>query len=132
MEQMVPSDGTWHAIQERIRGSGVRNRRLTRLLWVGIPALAAALLVVVLAGRVHLSVSPGKGMVVPSSELTKEMAADDAAREYQEYLSGIDRAIDECRTALDENPGNVRVRQAYLGARSNRQDAMDRLVSGGD
>jgi anti-sigma factor RsiW len=132
MEQMVPPDRTWRAIQERIHGSGVRNRRLTRLLWVGIPALAAAVLVVALAGRVHLPGVSGKGMVAASSELTKEMAADDAAREYEEYVRGIDRAIDECRTALGENPGNARVRAAYSGAQSKRQSAMDRLVSGGD
>jgi anti-sigma factor RsiW len=132
MEQMVPPDRTWRAIQERIHGSGIRNRRLTRLLWVGVPALAAALLVVVLAGRVHVPGATAKGMVAASSELTKEAAADDAAREYEEYVRGIDRAIDECRTALDENPGNARVRAAYSGAQSNRQSAMDRLVSGGE
>jgi hypothetical protein len=136
-EQMVPPDRTWRAIQERIHGSGVRNRRLTRLFWVGIPALAAALLVVVLAGRFG---QPARDTIrdaghfghVPAPELTKEMAADDAAREYEEYVRGIDRAIDECRTALDENPGNARVRAAYSGAQSNRQSAMDRLVSGGE
>jgi hypothetical protein len=137
MEQIVPPDRTWRAIQERIHRSGVRNRRLGRLLWVGIPALATALLVVALAGRSGKSArdtirNAGHFGHVPAPELTKEMAADDAAREYQEYVRGIDRAIDECRTAMGENPGNVRVRQAYLGARSNRQEAVDRLVSGGE
>jgi hypothetical protein len=137
MEQMVPSDRTWHVIQERIRVARSRPRFAPRLLWVAVPALAAALLLVVLAGRVGQSArgtirNVGHFGHVPAPELTGEMAAEDAAREYQEYVRGIDRAIDECRTALDENPGNVRVRRAYIGASSNRQGAMDRLVSGGD
>ncbi len=132
MEQMAPSERTWYVIQERIRAARSRPRLVLRLLWVGIPALAAALLVVVLAGRAHVPGAPGKGVVAASSELTNEVAADDAAREYEEYVRGIDQAIDECRTALGENPGNARVRAAYSGAQSNRQSAMDRLVSGGE
>jgi len=132
MDQMVPSCGTWFAIQERIRTARSRPRLTPRLLWVAVPALAAALLLFVLPGRVRQSLGTRPGIAAPASELTGAMAAGDAAREYEEYVRGIDRAIDECRTALDENPGNVRVRQAYLGATSNRQYAMDRLVSGGD
>jgi len=106
-------------------------------LWVGIPALAAALLVVALAGRVGQSARDAIRNVghfghVPASELTKEMAAEDAARDYEEYVRGIDQAIDECRAALGENPGNARVRAAYSGAQSDRQSAMDRLVSEGE
>ena len=132
MEQMVPSNGTWYAIQERIRAAKSRPRLWPRLLWVAVPALAAALLLVVLPGRVWQNPGTRPGIATPAPELTGAMAADDAALEYEEYVRGIDRAIEECRTALDENPGNVRVRQAYLGATSNRQDAMDRLVSGGE
>jgi anti-sigma factor RsiW len=132
LEQMVPSDRTWHVIQERIRVARSRPRLAPRLLWVAVPALAAALLLVVIPGRARQNPAARPGVVAPASELTGEMAAEDAAREYQEYVRGIDRAIDECRTALDENPGNVRVRRAYFGASSNRQGAMDRLVSGGD
>jgi anti-sigma factor RsiW len=132
MEQMVPSNGTWHAIQERIRAARSRPRLGPRLLWVAVPALAAALLLVVLPGRVRQNSGTRPGIAAPASELTGEMAADDAAREYEEYVRGIDQAIDECRTALGENPGNARVRAAYSGAQSNRQSAMDRLVSGGE
>jgi anti-sigma factor RsiW len=132
LAQVVPSDRTWRAIQERIQGTRTRDRRLTRLVWFGIPALAAALLLVVLAGRAHLPGSPGKGMAAASSQLSKEMVVADAEREYEEYVRGIDRAIDECRSALGENPGNARVQAAFSGARHNRESAMDRLVSGGE
>ena len=132
LDQIVPSDRTWQVIQERIRAARSRPRLAPRLLWVAVPALAAALLFVVLPGRVRQNSATRPGIIGAASELTGEMAAEDAAREYQEYVSGIDRAIDECQTALDENPGNARVRAAYSGAQSNRQSAMDRLVSGGD
>jgi len=132
LEQLMPPDRVWSAIQERMRGSRARNRRLTRLFWVGVPALAAALLVVVLAGRVRLPILPGRGMAAAVSELSEDKAAEETVREYGEYMRGIDLAIDECRTALNENPGNARIRAAYLGASSDRQRAMDRLASGGD
>ncbi len=131
MEQLVPPERVWGAIQERLRGSRARGRRLTRLLWVGVPALAATLLVVVLAGRSNLPVVPGRSAAMAVSGLSKEQVAEETARDYEEYMRGIDHAIDECRTALVENPGNTRVRAAFSGARSNRQNAMDRLVSGG-
>jgi hypothetical protein len=44
----------------------------------------------------------------------------------------MDRAIDECRAALEQNPGNARVLAAYSGASSDRQRAMDQLASGGN
>ena len=132
MEQLMPPDRVWSAIQERIRGSRVRSRRLARLFWVGVPALAAALLVVVLAGRVRFPPLPGRGMAAAVSELSEDKAAEETAREYGEYVRGIDLAIDECRAALDENPGNARIRAAYSGASSDRQRAIDRLASGGD
>jgi len=94
--------------------------------------LAAALLVVVLAGRVHFPTLPGRGMAAAVSELSEDKAAEETAREYGEYVRGIDVAIDECRTALNENPGNARIRAAYLGASSDRKRAVDRLASGGD
>lgn len=132
MEQVMPSNGTWHAIQERVRAARSRPRLAPRLLWVAVPALAAALLLIVLPGRVRQNSGAPPGVAAPPSELTGEMAADDAARDYEEYVRGIDQAINECRTALGENPGNARVRAAYSGAQSDRQSAMDRLVSGGD
>ncbi len=132
MEQLVPPDRVWGAIQERIHGSMVRSRRLARLFWVGVPALAAALLVVVLAGRVRVPAHLGRGISPAVSELSEDKAAEETAREYGEYVRGIDLAIDECRAALDENPGNTRVMAAYSGASSDRQRAMDRLASGGD
>jgi anti-sigma factor RsiW len=132
MEQLAPPERTWGAVQERIRASQAKGRRLARLCWLGAPALAATLLVVVLASRVRTSVPPARGMAAAASDLSQQQAAEETAREYREYVRGIDRAVDECRVALDENPGNARVRAAYVGARSSRQNAMDRLVSGGD
>ena len=131
MEQLVPPDRMWVAIQDRIRGSRRRSRQLTRLFWVGVPALAAAVLIVVLAGRSNLPVVPGKSVATAASGLSREQVAEETVRDYEEYVRGIDHAVDECRTALVENPGNTRVRAAFSGARSNRQNAMDRLVSGG-
>jgi len=132
MEQQVPPERMWRAIQERMHGSEAGSGRLARVFWLGVPALAAALFVVLLAGRAHAPQQPGRGMSGVASELSDDKAAGDAAREYGEYVRGIDRAIDECRAALDENPGNERVRAAYSGASSDRRRAVDRLVSGGD
>jgi anti-sigma factor RsiW len=144
MEQLVPPECVWGAIQERIHGSRTRRRQVNRLFWVGVPALAVALLVVVLAGGfgekargtirgvARLGHAPARGMGTAVSELSEDKAAEETARDYGEYVHGIDRAIDECRTAMDENPGNARVRAAYSGASSDRQRAMDRLASGGE
>lgn len=132
MEQLAPPDRMWGQVQGRVRASRARGRRLARLCWLGVPALAATVLVVVLVGRVRTSGLPASGMAAATSELSQQQAAEETAREYREYVRGIDRAVDECRAALDENPGNVRVRTAYDGARSGRQNAMDRLVSGGN
>ena len=131
MEQLLPPERVRVAIQERIRGTRIRSRRLARLFWVGVPALAAALLIVFLAGRAHSPAMPGRGMAAAVSELSQDKAAEETAREYGEYVRGIDLAIDECRAALDENPGNARVMAAYSGASSDRRRAMDRLVSEG-
>ena len=144
MEQLAPSERVWGAIQERIHGSRTRRRQLARLFWVGVPALAAALLVVVLAGGLgerardtirsyaRLGHVHAQGMAAAVSELSEGKAAEETARDYGEYVHGIDRAIDECRAAMDENPGNARVRAAFSGASSDRQRAMDRLASGGE
>ena len=132
MEQVVPPARVWSAIQDRIHGSRARSRRLNRLVWVGVPALAGVLLVVVFVGRTRFPSLPGRGMAAAVSELSEERAAEETAREYGEYVRGISQAIEECRVALDENPGNARVRAAYLGAHTNRQSAVDRLVSGGE
>ena len=144
MEQLVPPERVWGAIQERIHGSRARRWPLTRLFWIGVPALAAALLVVVWAGGfgqpvrdtirnvVHVGHGPAPVManVVPGP--SEDNLADETAREYGEYVRGIDRAIDECRAALDENPANARVRAAFSGASTDRQHAVDRLASGGE
>ena len=132
MDQLTPPDRTWGAIRERIRDSRARSRRQARLWWVAVPALAATLLVVVLVGHVRVPGLRAKGIAAAAPELSRQQVAEETARDYQEYVHGIDLAIDECRTALDENPGNARVRAAYSGARSDREGAMDRLVSGGE
>jgi anti-sigma factor RsiW len=132
MEQLVPPAKVWDAIQDRIHGSPIHSRRLTRFFWVGVPALAAALLVVVLIGRAHVPSLPGRGMTNAVSELSRDKTAEETARDYGEYVRGIDHAIDECRAALEQNPGNARVLAAYSGASSDRQRAMDQLASGGN
>jgi len=144
MEQLVPQERVWGAIQERIHGSRTRRRHLTRLFWVGVPAFAAALLVVVLAGGLgertrdtirsyaRLGHVPAQGMATSVSDLSEDKAAEETARDYGEYVHGIERAIDECRVALDENPGNARVRAAFSGASRDRQRAVDRFASGGE
>jgi anti-sigma factor RsiW len=144
MEQLVPPERMWRAIQARIDDARMRRSRLTRLFWVGAPALAAALLVVAAVGWfgqptrdkirsiAHLGHAPQQGVAVAVSDLSSDKAAEQTAQEYGEYVRGIEHAIDECRTALDENPGNARVLAAYAGASSDRRRAMDRLASGGE
>jgi len=144
MEQFVPPDRVWDGVRARIRGSRKRSVVVVRLFWVGAPALAAALLVVTLAGwfgqpareaiRTVAHLGRVKAAEVPAAvaELDEGRTTQEAAREYGEYVHGIERAIDECRAALTENPGNSRVRAAYYGASVDRQRALDRLTSGGE
>lgn len=94
--------------------------------------MAAAVLVVVLVGRARVRSLPGRGVAVAASDLSVNNATEETAREYGEYVRGIDRAIDECRTALAENPENARVRAAYAGAIVDRRRAIDRLAVGGE
>jgi len=143
MEQFVPPERVWGAIRERLRSSHKRSINLARLFWVGVPALAAALLVVTLAGWlgqpaqdtvgavVRVGRAPASGTASVSPEPDETEVADEAVREYREYVRGIDRAIDECRIALAENPGNARVLAVYSGASIDRQRAMDRFASEG-
>ncbi len=144
MKQLAPPERMWVAIQDRIHSERTRRSRLSRLFWVGAPALAAALLVVAAIGWFGLSTrdaiqrmarlgrTRGQGMAAAVSDLGRDVAVEQTAQEYGEYVRGIDQAIDECRTALVENPGNVRVRAAYSGASSDRRRAMDRLASEGE
>ncbi len=144
LEQLAPPERMWGVIQDRIHGERMRRRRFVPLFWVGVPALAAALLVVTTIGWfgqparnairsvARLGRSQGPGMAAAVSDLSRDVAVRQTAQEYGEYVRGIDRAIDECRTALVENPGNARVRAAYSGASHDRRRAMDRLTSGGE
>jgi anti-sigma factor RsiW len=137
MEQLMPPERMWGEIRARIDGARTQRSRLMRLFWVGVPALAAALLVVAVVG-VKRGVGNrewgirAQGMAAAVTELSRDKAAEQTAEEYGEYVRGIDHAIDECRTALGENPGNARVLAAYSGASSDRRRAMDRLASGGE
>jgi anti-sigma factor RsiW len=135
LERLEPPDRTWQAIQERVRGRRAdrRVRRLPAWLWVGLPALAgAAVLLVVLWSRGSAPAGKARELAGNRRALSVDKAAADAAVEYGKYVQGIDEAIRECEAAMAENPGNARVRSAYLGARSSRAGAMDRLASGGD
>jgi anti-sigma factor RsiW len=143
MEHSVPPERVWGEIRERIRTSRKRSISSARLSWIGVPALAAALLVVTLAGWfgqpardtlravARVGRAPASVTAVAASSFDEGRAAEEVAWEYSEYVRGIDHAIDECRTALDENPGNARVLAAYSGASSDRRRAMDRLASEG-
>ncbi|MBN1511983.1 MAG: hypothetical protein JXB13_08200, partial [Phycisphaerae bacterium] len=94
--------------------------------WFGQPARDAVRAVA------RLGHASAPGTTVAMSELDEGEVAEVAAQEYSEYVRGIDRAIDECRAALVENPGNARVLAVYSGASIDRRRAMDRLASGGE
>jgi hypothetical protein len=67
-----------------------------------------------------------------SPQAAAQVCGDSVEVVYQRYVADIDSAIRECEAAMQENPGNARVRRAYQGAQTSRANAMDRLVSGGD
>lgn len=124
LEQLEPSPETWHAIRRRV----MPERRLRPAwIWAGAAAVAATLVAVVFLGR------PGPGRADRLAALAT--AAPEATRElgeqYDDYLRGIDDALDEIRAAMDENPGNARVQMALYRAHRSRSDALDRVVSGG-
>jgi anti-sigma factor RsiW len=133
LDQLVPAERTWQAIQQQLS----RSRRarwpttlVTRWVWVGVPTLAAAaLLVAFLWGR-HLVAARNVAAVV--ARTPSEVCQDSVVLVYRDYVAGMDEAIRECEAAMAENPGNVRVRRAWLGAQTDRASAVDRLVSGGD
>jgi len=125
MEEFAPPDRTWRAIAERVRGR--RPSVWPRLAWVGVPALAAAVLAVVLIGRPFAA-----GRSRTAASVSREELVRDAVNDYEQYVRGIDNAVRECAAAMSENPGNVRVRESYYGASADRSAALDQLVSGGD
>lgn len=98
--------------------------------WAWAPVAAAVLVaaVVLLVGRRAETARPGP---VAEQPVPAELAAASAA-ELEQYLEGIDLAVEECEAALAENPRNPRVRSAWLAAQSSRLESYDRLVSGGD
>lgn len=129
-EQLEPSEHTWHAIRRRVHRE---SRPRSGWIWIGAAAaaVAAVLLVFVFPGR-----SPGGDRRSPeqwiaSAPQTRSDARAELSSEYRKYLSGIEDAINEIETAMAENPHNPRVRFAYLTARSNRVQALDRFCSGG-
>jgi hypothetical protein len=109
----------------------MRRRRPSlwpRLAWIGVPALAMVVLAVVLIGR-----SPAvSGRSRLAASVSREELVQEAVKDYEQYVRGIDSAVVECAAAMDENPGNVRVRESYRGASADRSAALDQLVSGGD
>ncbi len=127
LEQLEPSESTWYEIQQR-----TRKRARPRLAWVwtGVAAAAAVVLVVFLVGRRPAGApEPEEFAELPSS---REKVEAGLVQEYEDYLCGLEAAIEECEAALSENPHNPRVRMAYLEARSSRVKALDMLVCGGD
>jgi anti-sigma factor RsiW len=126
MEEFAPPDRTWQAIRERMRRR--RPSLWPRLAWIGVPALAMVVLAVVLIGR-----SPAvSGRSRLAASVSREELVQEAVKDYEQYVRGIDSAVVECAAAMDENPGNVRVRESYRGASADRSAALDQLVSGGD
>jgi len=133
LEQLEPPERTWDAIQQRLAGRRRAERpglRVSRWAWLSVPVLAAAaLLVAFFWGR---SIVSGRDAGVPIARTAAEVYEDSVELVCRGYVAGIDQAIRECEAALKENPGNERVRRAWLGARTDRANAMDRLVSWGD
>lgn len=124
LEQLEPSPETWRAIRRRV----MPERRLRQAwIWAGAAAVAATLVAVVFLGRP----GPDRQDRLAAVATAAPEAARELGEQYDDYLRGIDAALDEIRTALDENPGNTRVRMALYRAHQSRSDAMDRMVSGG-
>ncbi len=127
LEALEPSQRTWYEIRRRtVERRSVRPR----WAWIAVPAAAAAALLVVVLARRPPAGGPGRfeaaGLGTHGAEAAAEMVA-----EYDEYLHGIEEAIDECEAALAENPGNRQVRFAYLDARTSRVQALDHMASYG-
>ncbi len=122
LEQLEPCEKTWFEIQRR-----VRKGRLKRIwVWSGVGAAAAVVLVVFLVR--------GRPVQVPETTPAPGRRQVEAGlvQEYDDYMRGIDKAVEECKTALSENPHNPRVQRAYLEARSSQINALDVFTSGGD
>ena len=128
MEEIAPPDRTWQAIRERVHAP--KPLFWPRLAWIGIPALAACTVVAIVVGR--LPAAAGRGWPATTASFSRDELAEDAAKDYEQYVRGIDSAVQECAAAMSENPGNARVRQSYDGANADRSVALDRLTSGGD
>jgi len=123
-----PPPRVWQAIQERVN----RRRQAPHWLWVGVPAMAAAVMFAFVIGLRSGLIGRVPLLAKAESVPTQAMAARTAQADYAEYVRGIDIAISDCEDALRENPGSERVRRVYAGAQMSRRNAMDRLVSDGD
>jgi anti-sigma factor RsiW len=133
LEQMAPPERTWQAIQERLqRRGGLAPVRVTPWAWLGVPTLAAAALLVAFVWGRQIVAHRTRGPGPVSPQAAAQACGDSVEVVYQRYVADIDSAIRECEAAMQENPGNDRVRRAYQGAQTSRANAMDRLVSGGD
>lgn len=135
LEELEPSE----LVTERIRFRCAQRFRTgrtakTRLFWVfpSVAAAAAVLLVAFLVARRGVQTPESVGRPVSERGTDDKVLVAGAAREYEEYLRGIAEAVDDCEHALRENPGNPRVRLAYLNARSSQIEVADRFLSGGD
>jgi anti-sigma factor RsiW len=129
LEPLEPPARVWQAVQERV----ARRPRALRWLWVGVPAMAAAVVLAFVVGlRAGGLARPGLLSSKPKPVMSEQAVAARAQQDYDEYVRGIDAAIHECEAAMKENPGNARVRAAYEGAQAGRTATMDRLTSGGD
>jgi hypothetical protein len=126
LEQLEPSAETWYAIRRRVKPAR-RMRRTWTWVWTGAATATAAVIVAVLfVGRPGTSGTAGPAPVVAAAE-----ASQGLGDEYEDYLRGIDDALDEIRVALAENPGNPRVRMALYQAHQSKASALDRVISGG-
>jgi anti-sigma factor RsiW len=129
LEVLEPSPRVWQAIQERV----AHRSRARHWLWLGAPALAAVVVLAFVFGvRTGNLAKTVLHASKPKPALSDQAVAARAQQDYQEYVRGIEAAMNECRAAMQENPGNARVRAAYDGAQSGRAATMDRLVSDGD
>jgi len=121
LPELAPAPEVW----DRIAARTARGPRV-RWVWPVAAAAAVAGLAVFVSSRAIQS-GKAKAQLAERARLEAGLTAS-----YSSYLEGVDEAIKECEAALAQNPNHPRVKLAYLEARQNRLEAMDRLASGGD
>ncbi len=121
LPELAPAPETWDRIVARTR------RPARRWLWPSLAAAAAVAGLATFASSKVIEAGRARAQAAQQARLETGIATT-----YDRYMDGVNAAIRECEAALEENPNHPRVRLAYLAARHDRLEAMDRLTSGGD